>query len=152
MRDLVTQHLSKWSLFDQPKDASKSTDKVVALTARETGGGHKCYDEDSIIQFPEVRLNIGEAYNASTGVFTCPYTGVYNFFYSVMSAPGESVDVSLVVGANAEAQDGEFPDTATGSIYALCSEGQQIYVNARDNQCIYALSKTYFSGSIIAVL
>ena len=33
---------------------------------------------DTII-FPDIILNLGEAYNSDTGVFTAPYGGIYLF-------------------------------------------------------------------------
>ncbi|RXM91905.1 Complement C1q-like protein 4, partial [Acipenser ruthenus] len=52
------------------------------------------------IKFNQVLLNIGSAYNNETGRFTCPYSGVYQFFFSVNSGQGNTTDLWLMVDGN----------------------------------------------------
>ena len=128
------------------------TDKTIAFTASENTGGHRCYQNRSIIQFPSASLNVGEAFDPDTGKFVCPLSGYYHFYFAVMSTHGERVYVVLNTGGHAEAQDGQYPDMASTSMNVECAQGQEVYIYAMFDQCIFAVSKTTFSGYLIGAL
>ena len=44
------------------------------------------------IIFDAVRLNIGDAYNSSTGDFTAPYPGLYLFIATIASGDVNDLD------------------------------------------------------------
>ena len=59
---------------------------------------------DTII-FPDILLNLGEAYNSDTGVFTAPYGGIYLFTIQLCMDNGLRIEYGLVV-------DGVYMDIA----------------------------------------
>ncbi|XP_062576277.1 complement C1q tumor necrosis factor-related protein 3-like [Saccostrea cucullata] len=51
----------------------------------------------SKIVFNDVQLNIGTGYDASTGIFTAPYSGVYVFEWTLMTETSKEVLTELMV-------------------------------------------------------
>lgn len=52
-------------------------------------------DENSDIVFDRIVTNVGSAYNPSTGRFTAPITGVYQFNVIISAQGREKVSISL---------------------------------------------------------
>ena len=78
------------------------------------------------ITFDDVTTNIGDAFDAPTGVFTCPVTGVYVFHFSVTSSEslGFTADLEresayLVTIEAEEQRQRHSPNMAT----TMCSAG-----------------------------
>ncbi|GCC38484.1 cerebellin-3-like [Chiloscyllium punctatum] len=46
--------------------------------------------------FDQVALNREEGYNSTTGIFTCPITGVYSFVYTSLPARGVETSIALM--------------------------------------------------------
>ena len=46
------------------------------------------------VKFADVKQNIGGGYDSSTGNFTCPISGVYNFAVHLMSSSGTYMEVN----------------------------------------------------------
>ncbi|XP_016142377.1 complement C1q-like protein 4 [Sinocyclocheilus grahami] len=88
--------------------------------------------------YQSIFINIGEAYNSSTGVFTVPRSGVYNLAFTVFSdagSPGASLAVCASIRKNGVAltalreiygQDQE--DQATAVLLAQLSAGDHITI------------------------
>ena len=51
----------------------------------------------SIIAFNGITLNLGDAYNNNTGVFTCPVDGNYFFMTSLMSGYNTKIHAEIVL-------------------------------------------------------
>ena len=92
--------------------------------------------------FDTVYTNHGSAYDPTTGVFTCPATGVYAFYMSLYTSSQDAFHGSLVHtggGGTAAAAVNAFVDNS-GSIYAgnqasnmllvRCSAGDTVHVEA----------------------
>ncbi|KAK3084844.1 hypothetical protein FSP39_020042 [Pinctada imbricata] len=49
------------------------------------------------IIFGSVKLNLGNAYSDSTGVFTAPYPGIYAFFWTIATDNKKNCDTELSI-------------------------------------------------------
>ena len=115
---------------------------------------------DTII-FPDILLNLGEAYNSDTGVFTAPYGGIYLFTVQLCIYNSKRIDYGLVV-------DGVYRDVAryhdndgTVCCYKLTTTlllkaGNKVWVkviyHSASGQYLYHLDSNYwtsFSGVLI---
>ncbi len=91
------------------------------------------------VVYQSIFINIGEAYNSSTGVFTVPRSGVYNLAFTVFSdagSPGASLAVCASIRRNGVAlaalreiyeQDQE--DQATAVLLVQLSVGDRITIS-----------------------
>lgn len=73
--------------------------RVVYFTAGTVEVIDKYWKEDIII-FPQVISNVGEAYNASNGVFTAPHCGVYVFTFFLALTNRREIKGILVVNGS----------------------------------------------------
>ncbi|KAK6468769.1 multimerin-2-like, partial [Huso huso] len=69
------------------------------------------------IRFDQVLLNIGSAYNRKTNKFTCPYSGVYQFFFSANNGRKTTTNLWLTVDGNRMIQNYiDLPKYTTGNL------------------------------------
>ena len=108
----------------------------VSLTTSNTQDGSNPYAGDgSDILFDTVSINQGSVYNSSTGRFTAPVAGVYEFSYSILKDDDSSGNVTYVdLYKNGSAYNGaggrvydENPST-----YAMMSQRLLISLAAND--------------------
>ncbi|XP_043920428.1 multimerin-2-like [Protopterus annectens] len=88
------------------QDAPKEEDTPVKLDKRLFEGTTHVYffascttalsNSVNTIRFNNVFLNIGQSYNPVTGIFTCPISGVYQFFFSTNFGRGKTTNLWLV--------------------------------------------------------
>ena len=76
-------------------DGRVLTPNRVAFSATRTAGS---VTNGNFVAFDSVDFNIGNAYNSSTGVFTCPVAGIY--FVQVQLISGSTVNVEGEVQVN----------------------------------------------------
>ncbi|XP_026234503.1 complement C1q-like protein 2 [Anabas testudineus] len=101
----------------------------------------RCYgplNPNSVIIYKNIFLNLGGHYNAGTGIFTAPHSGVYTFAVSVYSdagAPGNllSACASLqlnnqLVAASKDQNTNDQEDSATIVVVLQLSAGDQVDV------------------------
>ena len=112
---------------------------------------------DVDIPFEDVRLNIGIAYNSSTGAFTCPDNFLYVFMWSgagseiftVLELFVDSALTGRVCNTNNSAGD-EFgtSGTCSQSIIIKCSEGSIVTLRGGyiDSTSFLLADFTIFSG------
>nr|XP_057926969.1 eosinophil peroxidase-like isoform X2 [Doryrhamphus excisus] len=105
------------------------------------------------IPFYDIIYNAQNSYNPSTGKFTCPYTGVYEFqFYCTIYEHAASVDLmrngELIVHSFTTKQDGYI--TASGGTYIKLNVGDEVWLVA--NYGGNGLTRdSYFLGRLIFV-
>lgn len=116
--------------------------RVAFSAALCNSDGMKCTGPlsfNSIVVYQHIFLNLGNAYNSSTGVFTVPRSGVYSIaltIYSDAGAPSEEIAVcagilvngTVVVGSrDRNMQDQE--DSATIAVAMNLRAGDKLAVN-----------------------
>ncbi|XP_036410800.1 complement C1q-like protein 4 [Megalops cyprinoides] len=89
------------------------------------------FSTDEILKFTDVVTNLGQAYEPSSGKFTCPTTGVYFFSFHIVKT-GRRLWADLMVNkevvASATALDVMHTDTAANSAVLKLKTGDQVYV------------------------
>ncbi|XP_052073448.1 heavy metal-binding protein HIP-like [Mytilus californianus] len=84
---------------------------------------------NAVVIFDQVVLNIGEAYNSSNGLFTCPEDGVYSFTWTALTSPNNSfesvfvVNGTIVAGNRASAYKNKEYQPATKNVVVELKKG-----------------------------
>ncbi|XP_053386491.1 complement C1q and tumor necrosis factor-related protein 9A-like [Mercenaria mercenaria] len=111
----------------------------------------------STIVYDNVYYNAGNAYDTSTGVFTCPRSGLYLFYINVEpfdeslpAAIAILINGSYRVDAVAERYDVGHDSTGGNMMVEHLQEGDRVWVETyeHDNQDLYK-GFTSFSGVLI---
>lgn len=90
------------------------------------GGGS--WQSHSYVIFPSVAINEGNCYDPATGIFTAPYAGIYEFFWSSISWNGDDVHrISLFKnGSGLPGSQLRLDTHATGSNYS--TNASRVYI------------------------
>lgn len=130
-----------------------SRKKIPAFSAVLT---HKqSVSANDIIKFDKVFTNIGKGYNPSTGIFTAPVAGVYQFSSVVMSDKGQHLVASLFHNATrVSSVHIKTHNNQTGALGMVLNlkKGDEIAVKPARSYTIYSDSMNYcsFSGFVIS--
>ncbi|XP_052101997.1 complement C1q-like protein 3 isoform X2 [Mytilus californianus] len=127
--------------------------KIPAFSAAMTKS--KSLSSKEIIKFNKVFTNIQNGYNPSTGIFTAPIAGVYQFSSVVMSDNGKFLVATLWLNDTVVSSvyiKGSAYQTGALSMILDVQKGDQIAVKSYGNYVIYSDSLNYstFSGSLIS--
>ena len=121
--------------------------EAVAFTA---WANEAIYEEGDTVIFDGVVSNIGNHYNPSTSIFTCPINGVYAFFSSITSQEGYFMFADIMHNSDdlttvAADDDG----LIQGSNFAviLCNQGDTVFIQAEfaDDHRMYGDSQRKYS-------
>ena len=104
--------------------------------------------------FPVVLLNIGDAFNASTSLFICPYDGVYEFHFHVDNQANERCLGELIHNGNVQLSarghsDGSATAQASNTVYLECNTLDQVWVEGEGECYSNTFRYTSFSGHYI---
>lgn len=98
-------------------------------------GSDKTYNKGSIWVYDKLVTNIGNAYNPSTGKFSAPTTGIYQFNWNTLCNPGSMAHAGLFVNgkftANQVYNNGggiRLWITAGSSIAFSLKKGDEVYI------------------------
>ncbi|KAG9283506.1 complement C1q-like protein 2 [Astyanax mexicanus] len=136
----------------------ENQERKVVFSASLSGGewaNHGPYSTDVTLVYKHVFINIGNAYNPVTGIFTAPVRGVYEFKIYVFGYSGRPVSVSLqknghhVTGAHA-LQDQHDVNSSNG-VSLLLEVGDVVCVKVNANAWVYDNTNhvTTFSGQML---
>ncbi|XP_049319439.1 uncharacterized protein LOC111188559 [Astyanax mexicanus] len=136
----------------------ENQERKVVFSASLSGGetaNHGPYSTDVTLVYKHVFINIGNAYNPVTGIFTAPVRGVYEFKIYAYGRGGTIVSVSLrknglhVTGAYVHQQ----PNDANSSngVSLLLEVGDVVCVKVRANMWVFDswFHHTTFSGQML---
>jgi hypothetical protein len=132
------------------------TTPVVGFTAAITKNKAHLTDKETLI-YETVLSNVHSGYNNSSGIFTCPVNGLYEFAASIVSSGDRKrVDAQLVqngVSLIHLSAHGLGYDTSSHVVITHCSRLQRVWVRHivtqhGSNQMI-AARPSYFSGHLI---
>uniref|UniRef100_A0A2K5TY90 Complement C1q like 4 n=1 Tax=Macaca fascicularis TaxID=9541 RepID=A0A2K5TY90_MACFA len=116
---------------------------------------HEGYE---VLRFDDVVTNVGNAYEAASGKFTCPMPGVYFFAYHVLMRGGDGTSMwadlmkNGQVRASAIAQDADQNyDYASNSVILHLDVGDEVFIKLDGGKVHGGNTNKYstFSGFII---
>ncbi|XP_033738628.1 complement C1q-like protein 4 isoform X2 [Pecten maximus] len=136
-------------------DKRQAAQPVVAFMAtRQANLTH--LSRHQTIVFEDASVNVHHAYNNNTGVFTCPFTGLYEFATTIVSA-GEQrnlnfemmIDTMRIAYVHATLYE---YDMGTQVAVAHCNQGQHVFL--RQDKGSFGLPGGFctFSGHLISML
>ncbi|KAI4881167.1 hypothetical protein NFI96_032419 [Prochilodus magdalenae] len=138
------------------KEDSTCRPKAAFTFASGLRGYHGPYRSDTRLVFRKKIMNVGYAYNPSTGVFTAPVRGVYYFRFSVLGASRSYwTGVHLVKNHQRIIIAYESPtgnhQYAVGGATLLLEKGDVVYVLLRSHCQIYDSNDNHssFSGFLV---
>ncbi|OWF36044.1 complement C1q-like protein 4 [Mizuhopecten yessoensis] len=109
------------------------------------------------IVFDHVLTNIGQAYDPATGIFTCPYSGLYEFAATVVSnGDNKNLDAEIVQGGKRVARLHSTIygyDQGTQVVIVRCVEGDHVWVRHFGSADTPVLPAGYsiFAGHLIHI-
>ncbi|CAC5425858.1 C1QL [Mytilus coruscus] len=145
----------------------KDSDKTCAMLNRKTIPAFsavltktKSLSTNEVVKFDKVITNINNGYNPSTGIFTAPFAGVYQFSSVIMSQNGKILIASLWHNTTKIASiytTSSSYQTGSLSMVLDLKKGDQIavksYINTHySSNTFYSDANNYstFSGYLIA--
>eukprot|EP00918_Siedleckia_nematoides_P035038 GHVU01076143.1.p1 GENE.GHVU01076143.1~~GHVU01076143.1.p1 ORF type:complete len:232 (+),score=28.98 GHVU01076143.1:58-753(+) len=112
---------------------------------------HTTVTPGAIIPFDNVQYNTGE-YNPSTGVFSCPVTGLYVFYFTVHIVINESGALDLMMDSSiiGRAAAGDYNNADHIGIH-YCNQYQDVYVSyvSGNNKRIFGNNYSSFGGFLL---
>uniref|UniRef100_A0A3Q3E6X0 C1q domain-containing protein n=1 Tax=Labrus bergylta TaxID=56723 RepID=A0A3Q3E6X0_9LABR len=125
----------------------------------DTGGGDRAigpYNTDVTLIYRKVIANIGNAYNAATGIFTAPVPGVY--YFTFFCHAGGEYEVKLFLFKNGEkivviqdhSSNSDTADDGGNAVFLQLQQRDQVYVRMPANSHVWGGDYvTTFSGSLV---
>ncbi|XP_060082099.1 complement C1q tumor necrosis factor-related protein 5-like, partial [Ylistrum balloti] len=109
----------------------QATDQIYGFTARLSQKIAHLNTQQAIV-FDQVLTNVGAAYEPSTGIFVCPYSGLYEFAATIVSnGDQKNLDAEIVKNGNRLARLHSTIygfDQGTQVVIVQCEEGQRVWV------------------------
>ena len=90
---------------------------------------------DSVVLFDKASLNVGEAYDETTGKFTCKVDGLYTFSQTTFSGPKKDLTTELITSGNSVAKnlvDTDATDdylSSSSTVVVRMRKGEQTWIS-----------------------
>ena len=111
---------------------------------------------NSVVVFDQASLNVGEAYDETTGKFTCKVDGLYTFSWTTLSGPRKDLTTDLITSGSRVAQNivdtDKTDDTLSSSstVIVRMRKGEQTWISVvKGNQLTaqwISVPSSMFSG------
>ena len=91
--------------------------------------------KDSVVVFDQASLNVGEAYDDTTGKFTCKVDGLYTFSWTTLSSPNQDFTTVLITNGRYVVQNvvdtDKTADTLSSSstVIVRMRKGEQTWIS-----------------------
>ncbi|XP_071315941.1 complement C1q-like protein 4 isoform X2 [Trachinotus anak] len=129
---------------------------VVFSVKAEEGGALGPFCSETILKYNTVITNIGDAYNAATGVFTAPIAGVYyfTFFYHAGGHQGAALVLhknnEAVVKTSDHKSSSDTADNGGNAVFLKLEQGDKVSVRMPAGTHVWASGgHTTFSGFLV---
>ncbi|XP_060564391.1 cerebellin-3-like [Ruditapes philippinarum] len=133
-----------------------ATPKVAFNAYYSTGSGN--YGVNQSIVFPLVLLNEGGGYNESTGIFTAPVSGMYQFSINICNADGKYMTAAIVHEntriTSTTTHSATTSICTSATIPARLTTGERVYVQSTFNNLVMLANEhryPSFTGVLINV-
>ncbi|XP_076144458.1 complement C1q-like protein 4 [Alosa pseudoharengus] len=135
--------------------------KRVAFTASMLSSedrNHGPFDRETNLIFEKVITNVGNAYNANTGVFTAPVKGLYYFRYSGRATSSKDMGLSIFKGSSRivssyDHHSGDTNDSISNGVALELDIADVVYMRLWINSWIF-VDRRYnyctFSGFLVS--
>ena len=90
---------------------------------------------DSVVLFDQASLNVGEAYDETTGKFTCKVDGLYTFSWTTVSSPEKDLTTELITSGSRVARnlvDNDKTDdflSSSSTVVVRMRKGEQTWIS-----------------------
>ena len=122
---------------------------MVSFTARPSGD--VMYNTGDVIQFVHIVSSSGGYYNRETGIFICPYDGMYVFFSTLLSSETDLIaHITLDTAISVAMRSMSISNSASNLIFTECLRGTKVWV--RQGSSVDTVSGnrgTSFSGYLL---
>nr|CBX41679.1 putative C1q domain containing protein MgC1q30 [Mytilus galloprovincialis] len=107
-----------------------------------------------VIKFQDVRINVGNHYNPTTGMFTAPRPGIYQISCTIVGFKTSVFWYQITVNGSpytlGNTSRGDSWNSQTSTVLIDLKKGDRVYVEHRGgSQTVHANTNTYFSGYLL---
>ena len=106
----------------------------VAFSAR--AGDALSYAQDDVIQFPVPITNIGNYYSSDTGIFICPYDGIYLFFSNIRADQSRTYCSVMKDASVMPLMYSISESSAANLVFIECYRGEKVWVRQREDDTV----------------
>ena len=125
-------------------------------TRRQSFSRNNRYINVCSVIWKNIDYNIGNAYDASTGTFTCPFDGLYSFYATSLVVHGKNASVHINVNDAYTIYHHVSPGFAHASPYSVLKlkTGDRVHIKMIGYfyQASSKCARTYFQGRLIELL
>jgi complement C1q subcomponent subunit C len=111
---------------------------------------------NSVVVFDKASLNVGEAYDNTTGKFTCKVDGLYTFSWTTMSNPKKDLTTVLNTSGRrvaVQVVDNDLTDDALSSsstVVVRMRKGEQTWISAVEGDYLTTIWNSAMPVSIFS--
>ncbi|XP_012680897.2 cerebellin-3-like [Clupea harengus] len=112
--------------------------------------------QDTVMVYKGVFLNLGGAYNHTTGIFTAPVNGVYSFNFHIYGYSSIKMGVSLFkneqrISTAYDHPSSDSTDTASNSALLSLNKGDEVTIHLWADHQVYMSSNNHntFNGFLV---